>query len=420
MDIFERIEQNPGPLGAFADYAEGEYAFPQLEGEISTTMKFKGKDMLVFSLNNYLGLANHSDIRKVDAEAGSNFGLAYPMGSRAMTAQTKYHIQLEKELAEFSQKESSLLLNFGYQGMFSLLDTLLSRNDVIVYDSESHACAIDGIRLHRGKHFVFQHNDIESLEKALIKAEKSTAESGGGILVLTEGVFSMNGEQGKVKEIVALKQKYAFRLLVDDAHGFGIMGKEGRGIGEEQGVQDGIDLYFSTFTKAFAGFGAFVSGKASVIKYVKYNIRSQIFAKALPLVMVIGLLKRLEVLKANPQLRIQLWDNVHRLQAGLKKIGHNIGKADTCITPVFLQGTTIEATLIVKDLREKFGIFTSLVVYPVIPKGLIMLRIIPTAEHTFEEIDRLLDAFEYIYTKMKNDEYKISEENQFAEKLEEA
>lgn len=410
MDIFDRIKQNPGPLGTFADFAEGEYVFPQLEGEISTKMNFKGKEMLIFSLNNYLGLANHPEIRKTDAEASANFGLAYPMGSRAMTAQTKYHVQLEKELADFTQKESSLLLNFGYQGMFSLIDTLVSRNDIIVYDSESHACAMDGIRLHRGKHFSFKHNDIEHLEKVLTKAEKLASETGGGILVLTEGVFSMNGEQGKVKQIVALKQKFSFRLLVDDAHGFGVMGNEGRGIGEEQNVQNGIDLYFSTFTKAFAGFGAFVSGDAEVIKYVKYNIRSQIFAKALPLVMVIGLLKRLEVMKANPQLRINLWKNVHQLQSGLKKIGHNIGKADTCITPVFLEGSTIEATLVVKDLRDKFGIFTSLVVYPVIPKGLIMLRIIPTAEHTDEDIEKLLEAFEFIYTKMKNQEYKILED----------
>lgn len=408
MDIFDRIERNPGPLGEFADYAEGEYAFPILEGEISTKMKFKGKEMLIFSLNNYLGLANHPEIRKIDAETGEKYGFAYPMGSRAMTAQTKYHIQLEQELAEFSQKESSLLLNFGYQGMFSMLDTLLCRNDVIIYDSESHACAIDGIRLHRGKHYAFEHNNIESLEKVLKKAQKHTEITGGGILVLTEGVFSMNGEQGKIKEIVSLKKNYKFRLLVDDAHGFGVMGKEGRGIGEEQNVQDEIDLYFSTFTKSFAGFGAFVSGKKSVIQYIKYNIRSQIFAKALPLVMVIGLLKRLEIMKANPYLRTKLWENVKLLQNGLKKIGHNIGKANTCITPVFLEGTTIEATLIVKDLRETYGIFTSLVVYPVIPKGLIMLRIIPTAEHTKTDIERLLYAFEQIQLNINNNKYKTA------------
>ncbi len=406
MDIFDRIEQNPGPLGAFADYAEGKYAFPQLEGEISTKMKFSGKEMLIFSLNNYLGLANHPEVRKIDEVSAQKYGLAYPMGSRAMTAQTQFHIQLERELAEFSEKESALVLNFGYQGMFSLIDTLLSRNDVIVYDSESHACSIDGIRLHKGKHYAFAHNDLESLEKALKKAEKVTEETGGGILVLTEGVFNMNGEQGKLKEIADLKKKYAFRLLVDDAHGFGVMGAQGKGTGEHQHVQHEIDLYFSTFTKAFAGFGAFVSGKESIIKYIKYNIRSQIFAKALPLVMVIGLIKRLELVKANPQWKSRLWENVEYLQNGLKNIGLNIGNPNTCITPVFLEGSTIEATHIVKDLREKFGIFTSLVVYPVIPKGLIMLRIIPTAEHTKEDLDQLLYAFEQIHHKIQKKEYR--------------
>ena len=405
MDIFDRIEQNPGPLGAFADYAEGKYAFPQLEGEISTKMKFNGKEMLIFSLNNYLGLANHPEVRKTDEAAAADYGLAYPMGSRAMTAQTQYHIRLEEQLAEFTEKEAALLFNFGYQGMFSLIDTLLSRNDVIVYDSESHACSADGIRLHRGKHFAFAHNDMDSLEKALKKAEKVTAETGGGILVLTEGVFSMNGEQGKLKEIAALKKQYPFRLLVDDAHGFGVMGKEGKGTGEEQGVQHEIDLYFSTFTKAFAGFGAFVSGKAVIIRYIKYNIRSQIFAKALPLVMVIGLLKRFELIKAHPEWRTKLRKNVLYLQEGLRELGLNIGNPNTCITPVFLEGSTIEATHIVKDLREKFGVFTSLVVYPVIPKGQIMLRIIPTAEHTREDLDRLLAAFNEVAQKIRRNEY---------------
>ena len=397
MDIFDRIENNPGPLGEYATYAYGEYIFPQLEGEISTKMFFKGKEMIVFSLNNYLGLANHPEVRKVDAESGQSYGLAYPMGSRAMTGQTKHHQELEKELAEFTQKEASLLLNFGYQGMFSLIDTLLTRNDVVVYDSESHACAIDGVKLHRGKRFVFAHNDMESFEKSLQKASKITAETGGGILVLTEGVFSMNGEQGKLKEIVELKKKYPFRLIVDDAHGFGVMGENGVGTGEEQRVQNEIDLYFSTFTKSFAGFGAFVSGKASVIKYIKYNIRSQIFAKALPIVMVIGIRKRLELVKQNPQFRTRLWENVFKIQKGLRDLGFDIGKTNTCITPVFIKTDTLEATLIVKELREVHGIFTSIVVYPVIPKGLVMLRIIPTAEHSDEEINQLLLAFESLY-----------------------
>ncbi|PZU90979.1 MAG: 8-amino-7-oxononanoate synthase [Chryseobacterium sp.] len=402
MDIFDRIENNPGPLGEYATYADGEYIFPQLEGEISTRMFFKGREMIVFSLNNYLGLANHPEVRAIDAESGKDFGLAYPMGSRAMTGQTKHHLALEKELAEFTRKESSLLLNFGYQGMFSLIDTLLTRNDVVVYDSESHACAIDGIKLHRGKRFVFAHNDIDSFEKSLQKASKITAETGGGILVLTEGVFSMNGEQGKLREIVALKKRYPFRLIVDDAHGLGVMGENGRGTGEEQGVQDDIDLYFSTFTKSFAGFGAFVSGKASVINYIKYNIRSQIFAKALPIAMVIGLRKRLEIIKKSPELKDRLWNNVFKIQNGLRELGFDIGHTNTCITPVFIKADTIEATLIVKELREVHGIFTSIVVYPVIPKGLVMLRIIPTAEHSEEDIDQLLIAFASLNKRIEN------------------
>lgn len=402
MDIFDRIEKNPGPLGEYATYADGEFIFPQLEGEISTRMFFKGREMIVFSLNNYLGLANHPEVRAIDAESGKDFGLAYPMGSRAMTGQTKHHLALEKELAEFTQKESSLLLNFGYQGMFSLIDTLLTRNDVVVYDSESHACAIDGIKLHRGKRFVFAHNDIDSFEKSLQKASKITAETGGGILVLTEGVFSMNGEQGRLKEIVALKKKYPFRLIVDDAHGLGVMGENGRGTGEEQGVQDYIDLYFSTFTKSFAGFGAFVSGKASVINYIKFNIRSQIFAKALPIAMVIGLRKRLEIIKKTPELKDRLWKNVFKIQSGLRELGFDIGHTNTCITPVFIKADTIEATLIVKELREVHGVFTSIVVYPVIPKGLVMLRIIPTAEHSEEEIDQLLFAFASLNSRKEN------------------
>ncbi len=402
MDIFDRIEKNPGPLGEYATYADGEFIFPQLEGEISTRMFFKGREMIVFSLNNYLGLANHPEVRAIDAESGKDFGLAYPMGSRAMTGQTKHHLALENELAEFTQKESSLLLNFGYQGMFSLIDTLLTRNDVVVYDSESHACAIDGIKLHRGKRFVFAHNDIDSFEKSLQKASKITAETGGGILVLTEGVFSMNGEQAKLKEIVAFKKKYSFRLIVDDAHGLGVMGENGRGTGEEQGVQDDIDLYFSTFTKSFAGFGAFVSGKASVINYIKFNIRSQIFAKALPIAMVIGLRKRLEIIKKTPELKDRLWKNVFKIQNGLRELGFDIGHTNTCITPVFIKADTIEATLIVKELREVHDVFTSIVVYPVIPKGLVMLRIIPTAEHSVEEIDQLLFAFASLNNRKEN------------------
>ena len=406
MDIFERIKNNPGPLAKYADYGEGEYIFPVLEGEISPRMKFKGNDMIIWSINDYLGLANHPEVRKADADAAAQYGMAYPMGARAMSGQTHYHEELEKQLANFANKESAYLLNFGYQGMLSIIDTLVSKNDVIVYDVDSHACIVDGVRLHFGKRFTYQHNDIESLEKNLKRAEKNAAESGGGVLVITEGVFGMRGEQGKLKEIVELKKKYNFRLLVDDAHGFGTLGKTGAGAGEEQGCQDGIDVYFSTFAKSMAGIGAFVASNKEIIRYLKYNLRSQIFAKSLPMPMVIGALKRLELLRSKPELKDKLWHNVKKLQEGLKARGFDIGKTNTCVTPVYMQGDPIEATLLIKDIRENYKIFTSVVVYPVIPRGMILLRLIPTALHTDEEIDKTLDAFEAVRDKLVGGVYK--------------
>ncbi|TWP24391.1 aminotransferase class I/II-fold pyridoxal phosphate-dependent enzyme [Apibacter muscae] len=411
MDIFDRIKNHPGPLEKYAEYAEGEYIFPVLEGEISPRMKFKGKEMIVWSINDYLGLANHPEVRKADADAGVKYGMAYPMGARAMSGQTPQHAELERQLAEFVNKESAYLLNFGYQGMLSIIDTLVSKNDVIVYDVDSHACIVDGVRLHFGKRFTYQHNDIESLEKNLQRATKNAAESQGGILVITEGVFGMRGEQGKLKEIIELKKKYNFRLLVDDAHGFGTLGKTGAGAGEEQGCQDGIDIYFSTFAKSMAGIGAFVAGDKEIIKYLKYNLRSQIFAKSLPMPMVMGALKRLELLKTKPELKAKLWYNVNKLQGGLKERGFNIGSTNTCVTPVYLQGDPLEATLLIKDLREFYGIFTSVVVYPVIPKGMILLRLIPTASHSDEEIDATLAAFEAVRGKLMDGTYKKGSEN---------
>ncbi|TWP28704.1 aminotransferase class I/II-fold pyridoxal phosphate-dependent enzyme [Apibacter muscae] len=411
MDIFDRIKNHPGPLEKYAEYAEGEYIFPVLEGEISPRMKFKGKEMIVWSINDYLGLANHPEVRKADADAGVKYGMAYPMGARAMSGQTPQHAELERQLAKFVNKESAYLLNFGYQGMLSIIDTLVSKNDVIVYDVDSHACIVDGVRLHFGKRFTYQHNDIESLEKNLQRATKNAAESQGGILVITEGVFGMRGEQGKLKEIIELKKKYNFRLLVDDAHGFGTLGKTGAGAGEEQGCQDGIDIYFSTFAKSMAGIGAFVAGDKEIIKYLKYNLRSQIFAKSLPMPMVMGALKRLELLKTKPELKAKLWYNVNKLQGGLKERGFNIGSTNTCVTPVYLQGDPLEATLLIKDLREFYGIFTSVVVYPVIPKGMILLRLIPTASHSDEEIDATLAAFEAVRGKLMDGTYKKGSEN---------
>lgn len=405
MDIFERIKENRGPLGQFASYGEGYYIFPKLEGEISPRMKFQGKEVICWSINNYLGLANHPEIRKTDADAAERYGLAYPMGARAMSGQTAKHEELEQKLAKFVKKEAAYLLNFGYQGMLSIIDTLLSHNDVVVYDSDSHACIVDGVRLHLGKRFTYQHNDAESLEKMLKRAEKITQKTGGGILVISEGVFGMRGQQGNLKEIVELKKKYNFRLLVDDAHGFGTLGKTGAGTGEEQGVQDEIDVYFSTFAKSMASLGAFVAGDKNMIEYLQYNMRSQVFAKSLPMALVIGALKRLEMLQTMPELKGKLWENTNKLQKGLTEAGFNIGSTNTCVTPVFLEGTTLEGTLLVKDLRENYGIFTSIVVYPVIPKGMILLRLIPTSAHTDAEIEETIAAFKAIREKLISGKY---------------
>ncbi|QHN64431.1 aminotransferase class I/II-fold pyridoxal phosphate-dependent enzyme [Bergeyella cardium] len=415
VDIFDRIKENPGPLGQFADYGEGYFIFPRLEGPIGPRMKFQGKEVVFWSANDYLGLCNHPEVKEADAKAAAEYGMFYPMGARAMSGETDAHLQLERELAEFVQKEAAYLLNFGYQGMLSIIDALVSRNDVIVYDVDSHACIVDGVRLHSGKRFTYRHNDIESLEKNLQRATKVAEENGGGILVITEGVFGMRGQQGKLKEICELKKKYDFRLLVDDAHGFGTLGKTGAGAGEEQGCQDQIDVYFSTFAKSMAGFGAFVAGNKEIIRYLKFNLRSQIFAKSLTMPMVIGGLKRLELLRSRPEIKAKLWENVNKLQSGLRQRGFNLGDTNTCVTPVFMEGSPVEATLLVKDLRENFGIFTSVVVYPVIPKGMILLRLIPTASHTDAEINETLAAFEAIHEKLVSGEYKKAAEKLLTE-----
>ena len=409
-DLFERIQNNKGPLGKWASQAEGYFVFPKLEGELGPRMQFQGKDILNWSLNDYLGLANHPEVRKADTEAAMQYGAAYPMGARMMSGHTKYHEQLEQELAAFVMKESAYLLNFGYQGMVSIIDALVTKNDIIVYDVDSHACIIDGVRLHMGKRFTYKHNDLESMEKNLQRATKMATETGGGILFITEGVFGMRGQQGKLKEVVALKEKYNFRLLVDDAHGFGTLGKTGAGAGEEQGCQDGIDVYFSTFAKSMANIGAFVAADKDIIDYLKYNLRSQMFAKALPMIQTIGSLKRLELLRNSSEIKDKLWKNVNALQSGLREKGFNIGDTNTCITPVYLEGSIPEAMIMVNDLRENYGIFLSIVVYPVIPKGIILLRMIPTASHTIDDINETLTAFEAIREKLVNGTYaKIAE-----------
>ena len=410
-DLFDRMRQDKGPLGKWADIAEGYFAFPKLEGSISNRMKFNGKEVITWSVNDYLGLANDPEVRKVDAEAAAKYGSAYPMGARLMSGHTDLHEKLQTELAEFVNKEAAYVLNFGYQGILSTIDSLVSKNDVIVYDIDSHACIIDGVRLHLGKRFTYQHNDMASLEKNLTRATKIANETNGGILVISEGVFGMRGEQGKLKEIVELKKKFNFRLLVDDAHGFGTLGKTGAGAGEEQGVQDEIDVYFATFAKSLASTGAFIASDKEIIDFLKYNMRSQVFAKSLQMQLVEGILKRLDMLKSRPEFKQKLWDNVNKLQSGLKERGFDIGTTQSCVTPVYLKGSVPEAMALVKDLRENYRIFCSIVVYPVIPKGLILLRLIPTASHNFDDIEETLEAFSSIRERLVTGVYKRLSEN---------
>ncbi len=405
MDIFERRVSNLGPLGMYAKQADGYFMFPKLEGEIGNHMKFRGKDVLVWSLNNYLGLANHPEVREADAQAAKDWGLAYPMGARMMSGQTKYHEQLERELADFVGKEDAFLLNFGYQGMVSIIDSLVDRHDAIVYDSESHACIIDGARLHMGKRFVFPHNNIENLKIQLQRAKKLTDETGGGILVITEGVYGMTGDQGNLKDIVALKKEFNFRLLVDDAHGFGTMGATGAGTHQEQGVMDGVDVYFGTFAKAMAGIGAFVATDANIVDFLRHNMRSQTFAKSLPMPLVIGSLKRLDLIRKHPEFKDNLWKIVNALQNGLREAGFNLGKAASPVTPVILEGGIPEATQITVDLRENYGIFCSIVTYPVVPKGVILLRLIPTAVHTLEDVQYTINAYKEVRQKLNDGAY---------------
>lgn len=405
-DLFEKIIADKGPLGKWASQAEGYFIFPKLEGPLSNRMTFKGKEVIVWSINDYLGLANHPEVRKIDTEAARKHGAAYPMGARMMSGHTGMHEKLQQELADFVKKQAVYLLNFGYQGMVSAIDALVTKDDVIVYDVDAHACIIDGVRLHMGKRFTFKHNDMESLEKNLERAVRVTEETGGGILVISEGVFGMRGEQGKLKEIIALKKKYNFRFLVDDAHGFGTLGKTGAGTGEEQNVQKDIDVYFSTFAKSMASIGAFLAGDKEIINYLQYNLRSQMFAKSLPMIYVEGALKRLEMLRSMPGLKNKLWENVNTLQNGLKDRGFDIGTTQSCVTPVYLKGSIPEAMALVKDLRENYGVFCSIVVYPVIPRGLILLRMIPTAAHTLEDINETLEAFATIRERLENGTYK--------------
>jgi glycine C-acetyltransferase len=409
VDIFEKLRSNMGSLGQYMKQAHGYFAFPKLEGEIGTKMKFRGKEVLVWSLNNYIGLANHPEVREADAQAAADYGMAYPMGARMMSGQTNKHEELEHNLAEFVGKQDAFLLNFGYQGMVSIIDAIVGRNDVIVYDSEAHACILDGVRLHMGKRFVFAHNNMDSLRNMLTKATRLAEKQGGGILVITEGVFGMAGDLGKLDEIAALKSEYNFRLLVDDAHGFGTMGATGAGTPEHFGVMDKVDLLFGTFAKSMAGIGAFIACDEDICNFLRYNMRSQTFAKSLPMPMVIGALKRLELLRTKPELRERLWTVVAALQKGLREEGFDLGVTNSCVTPVFFQGGVGEATNVVMDLRENFNVFCSVVTYPVIPKGQIMLRLIPTAMHTLEDVDYTIKAFAEVRTKLEEGKYNTSQ-----------
>jgi len=409
VDIFERITKNRGPIGQYQTAGHGYFTFPKLEGPIASRMKFRGKEVLTWSLNNYLGLGNHPDVRKADADAAAEYGMAYPMGARMMSGQTRKHEELERELAAFVQKEDAFLLNYGYQGMSSIIDAVTSRNDVIVYDSESHACILDGMRMSLAKRFVFPHNDMENLETQLKRAVKRADQQGGGVLVITEGVFGMAGDLGNLKAVCDLKDKYDFRLLVDDAHGFGTMGATGMGTGEHFGVQDKIDLYFSTFAKSMAGIGAFIATDKEVVDFLRYNMRSQTYAKSLPMPMVIGALKRLEMLRSMPELKERLWSVVNALQSGLKEAGFDLGATESPVTPVYMRGGIIEATNLILDLRENYNIFCSMVIYPVVPKGDILLRLIPTAMHSLEDVKETIDAFNACRTKLEAGEYKKEE-----------
>ena len=407
VDIFNKIQESEGPLGQYRKDAHGYFTFPKLEGEIGSRMKFRGKDMIVWSLNNYIGLANHPEVRKTDGDSAVRWGLGTPMGARMMSGQTNQHEQLEQQLADFEKKEDAYLLNYGYQGMVSIIETLVNRHDVIVYDAECHACIIDGLRLHFGKRFVFAHNDMESLEKQLKRATNlvEKEDKGGGVLLITEGVFGMSGDLGKLDEIVALKQKYNFRILCDDAHGFGTMGATGAGVSEHLGVMDGVDLYFGTFAKAMAGIGGFIAGPETVVNYLRYNMRSQIFAKSLPMPMVEGSLKRLELLRSQPELREKLWTIVNALQNGLRERGFDIGNTNSPVTPIFMKGSVPEATNVILDLRENYNIFCSIVVYPVVPKDVILFRLIPTATHTLEDVEYTLNAFSEVKEKLAAGKY---------------
>lgn len=395
MDLFDKLQGRPGPLGEFTSDGYGYYTFPRLEGPLGPVMKFNGKDVVVWSINDYLGIGGREDVRKFDGEMAARHGLSTPMGARLMTGNTTQHEKLEEELADFVHKPSALLLNYGYQGIMSVIHALVDRNDFLIYDELSHACIVDGKQLAMAEKFVYKHNDIESLEKQLERAHRK-AKPDSSILVVTEGAFGMTGDLGNLEEIVALKDKYPFRLLVDDAHGVGTMGEDGSGTGTHLGCHEGIDIYFGTFAKAFALIGAFVATEERVKEFLKANVRSQIFAKSVPLPIVESVRKRLKMIRNNPEWRDQLWENTKKLRQGLIDIGYNVMPAECPVTPVLTKGSTEVCQDIMRKLREDHGIFVSGVAYPVVPKGTVLIRLIPTAAHNDEHIKKTLKGFRAI------------------------
>lgn len=403
LDIFDRIKKDTGgPIGQYIDKGYGYYMFPRLEGELGPHMTFNGIEILNWSLNNYLGLANHPEVRKADAEAAKKWGLAYPMGARMMTGHTRLHEKLERVFADFEKKEDAFLFNFGYQGIVSTIDALSSRHDVLVYDAESHACLLDGIRLHVGEKYKFRHNDIVDCERVLARACAKAEENGGGVLLITEGVFGMTGALGIIDQIAALKKKYNFRILIDDAHGFGLLGKGGRGTSEHLNCMDEVDIYIAAFAKSMASIGGFVAAPSYIIKYLRTNMRSQMYAKSMPMALVEGNLKRMEIIDSpeGDEQRKKCWEITRAIQEGFVKEGFNIGEAQACVTPVHIAGGLAQATKMAKDLRENYRVFCSMVIYPVIPKGMVIFRIVSTAAHTMEDVEYTLNAFKEIKAKL--------------------
>ncbi|MCH9633796.1 MAG: 8-amino-7-oxononanoate synthase/2-amino-3-ketobutyrate coenzyme A ligase [Chlamydiae bacterium] len=393
-DLFHKCYQKEGLFSNVREGKDNYYAQPILEGPLGPHMTFNGQKMIVWSINDYLGLAGHPEPTARAKEVLEAFGTAYPMGARLMSGFTQNHQTFEAKLAKFAQKESALLFNYGYLGVLGVITSIMGPRDTVIIDHDSHACIVDGAKLattRRNQFRVFRHNDMDHLEKILKSINQDRK---GGILIVTDGIYGMTGEVAPLKEICALKEKYNARLLVDDAHGIGIMGATGRGTGEHLGVQDKIDLYFSTFAKCFAGIGGFVAGDKEIIEHITWNARPVIFAKNLPLIYSDSLSATLDVIEREPERREKLWEIATYMQRRFKEEGFDIGNTTSPITPVFLSISGLEA---IKDaihiLREEFHIFASGVMYPVVPRGVFLLRLVPSCRHTFDDVNKTIEAF---------------------------